>query len=101
MSPWWSWSPLRRSFAAAVVSAMIAVVPRGGSPPVAAVPAADLPAAVVVVFPGPVRRAPHQRSAHVLPARDGLPHDRQDSPRMLGSAEEPELRAEGMHDDEK
>ena len=80
---------------------MIAVVPRGGSPPAAAVPAADLLAAVLAVSPRSRTRAPHQRSAHVLPARDGLPHDRQDSPIMLGSAEEPELRAEGLHDDEK
>ena len=80
---------------------MIAVVPCGGSPPVAAVPAADLPAAVVVVSPGSRTSSAAQRSAHVLPARDGLPHDRQDSPIMLGSAEEPELRAEGVNDDEK
>ena len=80
---------------------MIAVVPRGGSPPAAAVPAADLPAAVVVVSPAPVRRAPHQRSVHVLLARDGLQQDRQNSPIMFGSAEEPDLRAEGVHDGEK
>ena len=71
------------------------------SSPAAAVPAADLPTAVVVVSPAPVRRAPHQRSVHVLPARDGLAHDRQDSPIMLGAAEEPKLRAEGVHDGEK
>ena len=100
-SPWWSWSSLRRSFATAFVSAMIAVVPRCGRPPRRPCPRRTSQRRSSSSLPGPVRRAPHQRSVHVLPARDGLPQDRQDSPIMLGAAEEPKLRAEGVHDGEK
>ena len=71
------------------------IAPRGGRA------RGDLPAAVVVVSPGSRTSSAAQRSAHVLPARDGLPHDRQDSPMMFGSAEEPKLRAEGMNNDKK